>query len=91
VESSVHGNVPEFEEFLLMKRILLKPHKEIKEPTQRKTLFRTIYKSKVNCCNIIIDNGSTKNFVSRERDDKLSLRNTIIFFPYKVSWLQNGH
>jgi hypothetical protein len=47
-----------------MKRILLKPHKEIKEPAQRKTLFRTVCKSKGKCCKLIIDSGSTDNLVS---------------------------
>jgi hypothetical protein len=64
VESFVHENVPEVGESLMMKRILLKPHKEIKEPAKRKTLFRTIYKSKGKCCKVIIDSGSTDNLVS---------------------------
>jgi hypothetical protein len=52
VKSSMHENAPKVGESLLMKRVLLKPVKEIKEPAQRKTLFRTICKSKGKCCKV---------------------------------------
>jgi hypothetical protein len=59
----VHENALEVEEYLMMKRVLQKPHKEIKEPAQRNTLFITICKIK-GCCKLIIDSGSTDNLVS---------------------------
>jgi hypothetical protein len=75
----------------MMKRILLKPHKEIKEPKQRKTLFRTVCKTKGKYCKVIIDSGSTDNLVSTEMVEKLDLKKTTHYVPYKVSWLQKGH
>jgi predicted DsbA family dithiol-disulfide isomerase len=90
VESYVHENAPEVGESLMMKRILLKPHKEIKEPAQRKTLFRTVCKSKGKCCKVIIDSGSTDNLVSTEMVEKLALKKTTHPVPYKVSWLAKG-
>jgi hypothetical protein len=81
VESSVHENVPEVGESLMMKRILLK----------RKTLFRTVCKRKGKCCKVIIDSGSTDNLVSTEMVEKLALKKTTHHVPYKVSWLQKGH
>jgi len=64
VDSYAHENVPEVGESLMMKRILLKPHKDIKKPAQRKTLFINVYKSKDKCCKFIIDSVSTDNLVS---------------------------
>lgn len=82
---------PEDGESLLLKRVLLKGAKEAKEPVQRRTLFRTVYKSKGKCCMLIIDSGSTDNLVSTEMVDKLKLERTVHPTPYKVSWLQKGH
>jgi hypothetical protein len=70
---------------LLLKRLLLKPSKEIIEQIQRKSLFRTTCKSKGKCCKIIIDGGSTDNLVSLEMVDKLSLERFVHPTPYKVS------
>lgn len=64
LKSLVHENALEVGESLIMKRILLKSAKENKEPSQRKTLFKIIYKSKGKCCKIVIDSGSTDNMVS---------------------------
>ena len=55
---------PEVGESLLLKRVFLKAKKEIGEPAQRKSLFRTTCKSKGKCCKVIIDSGSTNNLVS---------------------------
>jgi hypothetical protein len=68
-----HVEVPEVGEALLMRRTLLKPNKEIHEPAQRKSLFRTMCKSQGKCCKLIIDNGSTDNLVSIEMVEKLGL------------------
>eukprot|EP00253_Pinus_taeda_P012243 PITA_12243 len=82
---------PEDGESLLLKRVLLEGAKEAKEPVQRRTLFRTVCKSKGKCCKLIIDSGSTDNLVSTEMVDKLKLERTVHPTPYKVSWLQKGH
>eukprot|EP00253_Pinus_taeda_P012339 PITA_12339 len=82
---------PEDGESLLLKRVLLEGAKEAKELVQRRTLFRTVCKSKGKCCKLVIDSGSTDNLVSTEMVDKLKLERTVHPTPYKVSWLQKGH
>jgi hypothetical protein len=74
-----------------MRRTLLKPSKELHEPTQRKSLFKTMCKSQGKCCKLIIDNGSTDNLVSVEMVEKLGLQKENHPTPYRVSWLQKGH
>jgi len=58
----------------MLKRILVKSEKETSEPAQRKSLLRTVCKSKGKCCKIVIDSGSTHNFVSTEMAKKLGLK-----------------
>eukprot|EP00253_Pinus_taeda_P003108 PITA_03108 len=43
-------DVAETGEALLLNKVLLKPIKEVSEPTQRKSLFRTVCKSHGKCC-----------------------------------------
>ena len=40
---------------------------------------------------MIIDSGSTDNFVATEMVEKLGLKRLKHPTPYKVSWLQKGH
>jgi hypothetical protein len=75
----------------MMRKILIKPEKEEKEPVQRNNLFRTACKTKDRVCKVIIDSGSTENLVSTEMVEKLELETTAHPNPYKVSWLQKGH
>jgi hypothetical protein len=75
----------------MMRKVLLKPEKEAKEPVQRNSLFRTACKTKDRVCKVIIDSGSTDNLVSTEMVEKLELETTAHPNPYKVSWLQKGH
>eukprot|EP00253_Pinus_taeda_P013925 PITA_13925 len=84
-------DVAETREALLLNKILLKPTKEASEPTQRKSLFRTVCKSHGKCCKVIIDSGSTDNLVATEMVEKLGLKRLKHPTPYKVSWLQKGH
>jgi hypothetical protein len=49
---------------LMMRKVLLKPEKEVDEPVQRTSLFRTACKMKDKVCKVIIDSGSTDNLVS---------------------------
>eukprot|EP00253_Pinus_taeda_P007800 PITA_07800 len=84
-------NAPEIGEALVLHKVLLKPVKEVTEQTQRKSLFRTICKSRGKCCKLIIDSGSTDNLVSIEMVEKLELKHLKHPNPYRVSWLQKGH
>eukprot|EP00253_Pinus_taeda_P014867 PITA_14867 len=84
-------NVPEKGESLVVNKILLKLAKEIVEPEQRKTLFRTVCKVQGKCCQMIIDSGSTDNLVSTEVVEKLKLKTKKHPTPYKVSWIQKGY
>ena len=76
---------------MVINKVLLKPTKEITEPSQRNTLFRTVCKVQGKCYQMIIDSGSTDNLVSIEVVEKLKLKTMKHPTPYKVSWLQNGH
>jgi len=78
-------------EDLILNKVLLKPAKEVVEQTQRKELFRTVCKSHGKCCKLIIDSGSTDNWVATEMVEKLGLKRLKHPTPYKVSWLQKGH
>jgi hypothetical protein len=49
---------------LMMRKVILKPKKEAKEPIQRNNLFRNAFKIKDMVCKVIIDSGSTDNLVS---------------------------
>ena len=69
----------------------LKPEIDVVEPTQRKTLFKTLRKVLGKCCQMIIDSGSTDNLVSTEVVEKIKLRKAKHPTPYKVSWLQKNH
>ena len=58
----------------MISKIFLKPEKEAVKPIQRKDLFKTVCKSKGKCFKMVIDSGSTNNFVSTEMVDKLGLK-----------------
>jgi hypothetical protein len=75
----------------MMRKILLKPEKEVENPVQRNSLFRTACKTKDRVCKVIVDSGSTDNLVSTEMVEKLELETVAHPSPYKVSWLQKGH
>eukprot|EP00253_Pinus_taeda_P025814 PITA_25814 len=84
-------NIPERGESLVVNKVLLKPAKEIVEPSQWKTLFRTVCKVQGKCFQVIIDSGNTDNLVSTKVVEKLKLKTMKHPTPYKVSWLQKGH
>jgi hypothetical protein len=75
----------------MMRKILLKPKKEAKNPVQRNSLFRTSCKTKDRVCKVIVDSGSTDNLVSTEMVETLELETVAHLSPYRVSWLQKGH
>jgi hypothetical protein len=75
---------------LMMRKVLVKPEKEVREPLHRNNLFITACKTRDHVCKVIIDSGSTDNLVSTEMVEKLTLETTAHLNPYKVSWLQKG-
>jgi hypothetical protein len=75
----------------MMRKVLLRPQKEEKDPVQRNSLFRTACKTEDRVCKVIIDSGSTDNLVSTEMVEKLERETTAHPNPYKVSWLHKGH
>ena len=78
-------------ESLMLKRILVKSEKKTSEPTQRKSMFRTVCKSKGKCCKVVIDSGSIDNLVSIDIVEKMGLKRMEHSTPYRVSGLQKGH
>eukprot|EP00253_Pinus_taeda_P032679 PITA_32679 len=84
-------DVAETGEALLLNKVLLKPTKEVSEPTQWKSLFQTICKSHGKCCKVIIDSESMDNLVATEMVENLGLKRLKHPTPYKVLWLQKGH
>ena len=84
-------NLLETGEVLMMYKVLLKLAKEIVEPVQRKSLFKTMCKAKGKCCKLVIENESTDNLLSQEMVEKLGLKKIEHPTPYKVLWLQKGH
>jgi len=60
----------------MMRKVLLQPEKETKEPAQRNNLFKTDCKTKDRVCKVIIDNGSYDYLVSKEMVEKLKLEKT---------------
>ena len=75
----------------MMNKVLLKPEKEHAEPTQRKSLFRTMCKFQGKYSKMVVDSGSTDNLVSTEMVENLILKKTKHLVPYKVSWLHKRH
>jgi hypothetical protein len=67
----------------MMRKILLKPEKEIENPVQRNSLFRTACKTKDRVCKVIVDSGSTDNLVSTEMVEKMELETVAHPSPYK--------
>eukprot|EP00253_Pinus_taeda_P032369 PITA_32369 len=70
-------------EALILNKVLLKPTKEVDEPTQRKAPFRTVCKLHGKCCKVIIDSGSTDNLVATDMVEKLGLKRLKHPTPYK--------
>ncbi|XP_059074805.1 uncharacterized protein LOC131874884 [Cryptomeria japonica] len=76
-------------EALMMRRALLKVP-ITKEPPQRKAIFKTTCKTGGKVYKVLIDSGSTENFVSMEMVEKLKLKRIPHHYPYKVAWLTQG-
>ena len=59
----------------------------MKEPTQRKSLFKMTYKVNGKICRVLVDSSSKDNISSIEMVDKLKLTRIPHPYPYKGSWL----
>jgi hypothetical protein len=70
-----------------MRKFLLTPEKEMENSVERNNIFRTTCKTKDRVCKVIVDSGSTDNFVSTEMVEKIELETTDHLTPYRVSWL----
>ena len=86
-ELEVDESYPEEGEALLVRKAVV----GINEIVQRRSLFRTVCKTKGKCCKLITNSGSSDNLVSTEMVDKLKLKRTIHPEPYRVAWMQIGH
>lgn len=73
----------------MLRRTLLKVPSVV-EPPQRKSLFKTTYRSHGKICRVIVDSGSTEDVVSIEMVDNLDLKRVPHTTPYKMSWLNKG-
>jgi hypothetical protein len=61
---------------LMMRKVLVKPEKEVRELVQRNNLFRTSCKTRDRVCKVIIDSGSIDNLVSTNMVENLKLETT---------------
>jgi hypothetical protein len=68
----------------MMRKVLLTPEKEVENPVQRNSLFRTACKTEDRVCKVIVDSGSTDNLVSMEIVEKLELETIEHPSPYRV-------
>ncbi|KAL5577095.1 hypothetical protein UlMin_018794 [Ulmus minor] len=57
---------------------------------QRNSIFRTRCTVKSSICDVIIDNGSCENFVSRAMVKALNLATVKHANPYKLGWIKKG-
>lgn len=77
-------------ESLVVRRIMTTPKIEKPKGWRRHSIFRT----KVNCggrvCNLILDNGSSENIVSKEIVETLKLPMEKHPDPYKLAWFRRG-
>ncbi|XP_026437818.1 uncharacterized protein LOC113336036 [Papaver somniferum] len=59
-------------------------------PTQRHNIFRSHCFIEEKLCTMIIDSGSTENYVSAKLVEKLGLPVTLHPKPYSVGWINNS-
>jgi hypothetical protein len=88
---NVEAKDVEGERSLMMRKFFLMPEKEVENPVQRNSLFRTACKTKDRVCKVIVDSGSIENLISTEMVENMELETIEHPSPYRVSWLQKGH
>lgn len=72
----------------IVHRVLLAP--KLKEPTQQHNIFKTCCTINEKVCNLIIDNGSWENIVSKRLVATLQLKTEKHLNPYKINWIKKG-
>ena len=73
---------------LVVRRLLLSP-KQV-NPSQRHNIFRTRCTVNKKVCDVIIDNGSSENIISRTMVTKLGLKTGKHPSPYVIGWIKQG-
>nr|CAD1825688.1 unnamed protein product [Ananas comosus var. bracteatus] len=81
---------PDATETNLMIHRILSASKSTQDDWKRRSLFRTICSAGGKFCSLVIDSGSTENFVSREMVDKLKLKTEKLAQTYKIAWFKDG-
>lgn len=83
----VHGDEGEHVEYIIEK-LLMTPKRS--SNTQRNALFRTRCTVAQKVCDLIVDNGSTENIVSKALVKAPSLPTEKHPNPYEVGWIKIG-